>query len=491
MPQNKPLAERFREYVSRRALDLAETLPKFQAGRIHHLQMIRKREHKRAEQLKEKSKQPENATIKLQSITLVFCYEYEQFTSVHKSLKKAFLDSKELTKRIDDIRKRENALEDDSWYNLGAIVEKSNSHFIFDAMKRSKLPENVKRVEISHHRLLPSLASLEFTVKVGESLQNKLREIAERYYLPTSISMSLWPSKLFSSFSMSFANGAEKAVAHCLREFVNEVADWLVKDLRLNKNYIHFSAAHPLYQLEFPSGEGGFNEYSQTHTAWLSKYGYRSTTFDAYSSDSVIFCPAKKQNEFPMIAPLFIKQQQEDHIELVIKELLAGMVCSSSLLTRLTVYKLSIESLRSKSLMNLNARWRIIRKSGKTIYDLKHQILRIKRMLAEFQNAKHCLHHHMGETINLKTPSAGQDSNYSSNVLAYFESELKSLASSATMVDQALSERLSIENIFVMYRLQRRVFWLTVVGVCIAAIGLIATWDKIAMYLQQILVNFI
>ncbi len=481
----EPFVETFREYVSMKALDLAETLPQFQGGRIYHMQLIREHERKRADKLFEDSKQPDDASIKLRSVTLVVCYEFEQFSSVHKTLKKAFPGNKKLIERIEEIRKRENALDRASWSSLGTIVGVDNKYLIVDINKQSELPSNVERIHLSHHRLLPSLASLEFTIIVTESFQENLRGIAERYYLPKSVSASLWPNKFFRGHSMSCASGAENAVAQRLREFIRETAHWLIKDLRLNKKHIHISAAHPLYQLEVPSEKVGLVEYTKSKRVWLSKYGYRDTAFHGYSSDSVIFCPAEKQEGFPKIDPLFFEKQEHDHFWLI-DGLLKGMVCSSTLLTRLAVYKISIESLRSKGLMKLNARWRMIRKSGRTIYELKHLILRIKRMLSEFQKSKHWLHHSLEDAASLKSVVAGQESTFSSNMLAYLESELKSLASSAVMMDQALSDRLATENIYVMYQLQRRVFWLTVVGVCIAAIGLVATWDKIEPYAQQL-----
>jgi len=483
----EPTYKKIREYVSRKALDIAETLPKFQRGRIYHMQLIREHERKLADKLFENAKQPSDASIRLRSVTLVFCYEFEQFSSVHKAIKRAFPGNKSLIERIDEIRKRENALDGASWSNLGTIAGEDNDYLIPNIIKKSELPENVERVHLSHHRILPSLASLEFTVIVSETLQESLRKTAECYFLPMSVSTSLWPSKFFRGHSTSYASGAENAVEQLLREFVNETASWLIKDLRLNRKQIHVAAAHPLYQLEFPAENGKLVEYTKSQRAWLAKYGYRDTAFHGYSSDFVIFCPAEKQEGFPIIDPLFFQEKEGDYFWLLIDGLLKGMVCSSMMLTRLSVYKIAIESLRHKGLMELNEKWRVIRNSGKTIYELKHLILRIKRMLSEFQKSKHWLAHSLEDAALLKSVFAGQESTYSSNMLAYAESELKSLANSAVMMDQALSERLATENIYVMYQLQKRVFWLTAVGVCIAAIGLVATWDKILPYAKQLI----
>lgn len=487
----EPLIERFREYISRKALDFAETLPQFQGGRIHRMQLIRKNGRKRASKLFDDSKQPVDASIKLRSVTLVMSYEFEQFGSVHEALKKAFARNKTLVERIEEIRRRESELDDDSWRSLGTIVATDNNFPIIDDFRQSELPDNVERIYLSHHRLMPSLASLEFTIIVKESFQETLRAIAEGYYLPKSVSKSLRPSKFFRSYSTSYASGAEDAVLQKLVAFVNEIAHWLINDLSLNKKYVHVSGAHPLYQIEFPSENGKLVDYAKYHHKWLSKYGYRGTAYHKYSSDFVIFCPAEKQQSFPKIDPLFYEEQTDEYLWILIDGLLKGMVCSTALLTRLYVYKKNIELLRSKGLKELDQRWRVIRKSGKTIYDLKYLILRIKRMSSEFQKSKHWLHYSLADASDLKSVFAGQESSFSSDMFAYMESELESLITSAAMMDQALSERLATENIYVMYQLQQRVFWLTIVGVIIAAIGLFGTWEKIEPILKQVLKSLV
>lgn len=480
-------AEQIREYVSRKALDIAETLPRFQRGRVYQMQHIRESNRKFADMHYENAKQPTDASIRLRSVTIVFCYELEQFASVHKAIKRAFPGNQSLIKLIDEIRKHETALNGASWYNLGTIARESDKHLLLNIIKYSELPENIERIHLSHHRILPSLASLEFKVIVSETFQETLRKTAERYYIPTSISTSLWPSKFFRAYSTSFTHGAENAVAHQLRKYVNEATSWLINDLHLNKKQIHVAAAHPLYQIEFSAEKGELVEYTKSQRAWLTKYGYEDTEFYGYFSDFVVFSPTEKQESFPQIQPLFFQIKESEQFWLHIDELLKGMACFSSLLSRLSVYRTSIESLRYKGSMELNKKWKIIRQSKETIHELKHLILRIQRLLSEFQTSKHWLVHSLEETASLKSAFANQQSTYLSNMLTYSESELQSLTNSAVMMDQALSERLATENIYVMYQLQRRVFWLTVVGVCIAAIGLIDTWDKIAPYAKQLI----
>ncbi|MNF99899.1 hypothetical protein D3C84_828180 [compost metagenome] len=54
------------------------------------------------------------------------------------------------------------------------------------------------------------------------------------------------------------------------------------------------------------------------------------------------------------------------------------------------------------------------------------------------------------------------------------------------MLDKALSDRLATENIYAMYQLQRKVFYLTIVAVIIAGVGLISIWDRLMSFLKPV-----
>ncbi len=243
--------KKLREFVSKKTLDFAEFLPKFQGGIIYKLQKIREHERKIADESCERLKQPEDAAIKLRSVTLVFSYEFEQFSSVHESLKMAFSNNKRFLRVIDEIRRREGKLDGSSWSDLGVIKRKENKSLFVNLIKSAELPIGVESLHLSHNRLLASLSCIECTVIVSKDFQEKIKEAADGYYLPATISESLRPSKFFRGYSMSYKEGSEIAVLSILRNYIKEVSSWLFDNLKINFSDMHFSAAHPLYQLEY------------------------------------------------------------------------------------------------------------------------------------------------------------------------------------------------------------------------------------------------
>ncbi len=220
----------------------------------------------------------------------------------------------------------------------------------------------------------------------------------------------------------------------------------------------------------------------------MSKYGYNASPSYNYFSKRMIYCPSIRRDGLsPTVEPLFFVDKEDEDFWWMMEEFIKGMAAGSALLTRLSVFRLSIESLRSKVLMDLSSNWRVIKKSGKTVYELKHLILRLHRLSSELRKSKGWLNHSLSGAADLKMTFPDQESSYISNTLGFFESDIKSLDESAAILDKALSERLATENIYVMYQLQRRIFWLTMVGVFVAIVGLVSAWDKVINYGRLIL----
>ena len=84
------LEEKIREFVSKKALDFSENLPKFQGGIIHRMQRVRATEREIATESATLAKCPDDVKIELESISMLLVYEFENFEKVHSSLQKLF-----------------------------------------------------------------------------------------------------------------------------------------------------------------------------------------------------------------------------------------------------------------------------------------------------------------------------------------------------------------------------------------------------------------
>lgn len=478
------LEDKIREFVSKKALDFSENIPKFQGGIIHRMQRLRATEREIAMKNAILSKCPDDVKIELESISISFIYEFENFEKVHSSLQKLFPRNNKISKIINDIRSGQNDIDGASWSEIGLITGERDKYYFIDKVEKSNLPDLVSRVLISHSKLLPSLACLQFRVIPSDEVKNSLNSLAEITYLNHTVSNSIIPRKLFKGYHCKFENVAAAVVSEKIQSVVKITNKWLMKELGIGPENIDESVVHPLYKIVH-SLPINIQEFSKNNSAWLSKYGFSPSSYSSYYSDIAIFSPSLSYSDRSRrLDPLFYVDRREDQFGVDVDGLLRGAMSSSVLLSRLFVYKSTIESLRSKGLMDLTSKWKVIKNSGETLYKLKHVLLRLDRMLIEAERLKPWLFHSFESTCVMSREFNGVTSTLPSDIIDIVSSELIAIKESAVMLDKALSDRLATENIYAMYQLQRKVFYLTIVAVIIAGVGLISIWDKLMSFLK-------
>lgn len=483
------LEEKIRQFVSQKALDFAENLPEFQGGAIHRMQRIRAMERKIATKNALLSKCPDDATIELESISMFFVYEFENFEAVHTSLQKLFPKNKKIAKIIRDIRDRQGDINGASWSEIGFITRESKRFYIVDKVEKT-LPNHVSGIFISHFRLLPSLACLQFRIIPSDDFKISLSRLAEQTYLNHTVSDSIIPSRLFKGRKGKFENVAATVVSEKIRSIVKVTNKWMMKELSISSKNVDESAAHPLYKIihDLPVN---IEEFSKKYSTWLSKYGFSPFNYNSYYSDTAIFSPSLSYSERSYrLEPLFYVVRKEEKFDVDVDGLLRGAMSSSVLLSRLFTYKAIIERLRSKGLMDLTSKWKVIKNSGETLYKLKHVLLRLDRMLLEAERLKAWLYHSFESACVMRKEFNGKTSSLPSDIIDIVSGELIDIKDSAVILDKALSDRLATENIYAMYQLQRKVFYLTIVAVIIAGVGLISVWDKLKLFLKSIILLF-
>lgn len=420
---------------------------------------------------------------------MFFVYEFESFEAVHTSLQKLFPKNKKIAKIIHDIRDRQNDINGASWSEIGFITRESKRLYIVDKVEKA-LPSHVSGIFISHFRLLPSLACLQFRIIPSDDFKISLSRLAEQTYLNHTVSDSIIPSRLFKGCKGQFENVAATVVSEKIRSIVKVTNKWMMKELSISSKNVDESAAHPLYKIihDLPVN---IEEFSKKHSSWLSKYGFSPLNYNSYYSDTAIFSPSLSYSERSYrLGSLFYVVRKEEQFDVDVDGLLRGAMSSSVLLSRLFTYKAMIEMLRSKGLMDLTSKWKVIKNSGETLYKLKHVLLRLDSILIEAERLKSWLYHSFESASVMRKEFNGKSSSLPSDIIDIVSSELIAIKESAVMLDKALSDRLATENIYAMYQLQRKVFYLTIVAVIIAGVGLISIWDKLTLFVKSIIPLF-
>src|SRR5690606_25638766 len=355
----------------------------------------------------------------------------------------------------------QNDIDGASWSEIGLITRELEEYYFINKVEKSTLPDVVSRVLISHFKLLPSLACLQFRVIPSDEVKNSLNSLAEKTYLNHTVSSSIIPRKLFKGYHRKFENMAAAVVCEKIQSVVKITNKWLMKELGISPKDIDESVIHPLYKIVHGLPIN-IEEFSKENSVWLSKYGFSPSSYSSYYSDIAIFSPSLSYSDRSRrLDPLFYVDRREDQFGVDADGLLRGAMSSSVLLSRLFIYKSTIENLRSKGLMDLTSKWKVIRNSGETLYKIKHVLLRLDRMLIEAERLKPWLFHSFESACVMSRKFNGVTSTLPSDIIDIVSSELIAIKESAVMLDKALSDRLATENIYAMYQLQRKVFYLT------------------------------
>jgi hypothetical protein len=116
-----------------------------------------------------------------------------------------------------------------------------------------------------------------------------------------------------------------------------------------------------------------------------------------------------------------------------------------------------------------------------SVQELSRRSLLLNRLQVEFDDAKARIAHdakHLSDMVNSVIPgrpSVGLDA----AIMKGIDWKTGVVQQHVTLLTQAFSEHVSILNTRVMYRLQRALFWLTLVYTVLAFIAVIANWPQL------------
>ena len=220
-----------RQFLSKKYLDWAEVLPKFQGGIIQQLQTIREYQRKSAQNDFQRRIKPDEATITLKAIRIVVPFQFEEFQIIQKIVSKFFPNSEKVSKFISDLKNSESSISASGWSNIGHII-KDNSQDGFSSFTEThcikNIPEYVESIHVSYHRIMPSMACLSFTFNLEESFSKQLENKQNSEHLDSVILNEFIPFRNnMSGYSMSFGNESQNAIQKHIFNLIANFGDWL------------------------------------------------------------------------------------------------------------------------------------------------------------------------------------------------------------------------------------------------------------------------
>lgn len=474
----RPYRDRLQEFISRRVLDFAETLPRFQGGPVANFQRIREHQRKRAVDAYERRKGLEGESLEVVTISFAGFYEFEQFATLNSVLGRLF-DGAKIEDRIKKIRASEESLDGASWSNLGSIC-RSKPKFPFpNTTFDARLPEDIDSVTISHHRILPSLAALEIRCRVSPSFKEKHAQLAKIRYLPTLVTSSLRPTRFLKGYSISGETEFEEKLDAHLEQVCTSVRHWLARKLGRSVKCLRYTSTFPWYRLSLADDETSFRSTIASRRDWLRPYGFSDSPYDLYSSDEIAFSLLETRRKSKNFGTLFSGNDEDQKTNIAVDCALRGIVPALVLSAMIERCRSEIETLRSKAFNRIMTKGSSMLRSGKTIQSLKFSSLRVKRFEFELKNSQVWVQHSLDEAGVMETTFDSQISTFAKNFVSGTQNRIKTILDSSGLLEEAISERLQIESIIAMHGLQRVALFLALVGLLVAVIQLGSGWPEI------------
>jgi hypothetical protein len=469
--------------ISTWLLDVTEKLPEFQGGVIGRLQSIRKSQRMFAQTDLELRLKPDNVSINLERINIALPFALEEYALLQSGLKKLFKNSVKIIKLTDQLKDDASSLSKTSWGVIGKICpdEKNNTASPFDFIV-DIISEKITRVEVSYVRILPSLVMVDFSCIIDESVSKELETIQHNAYIETVEFTHLWPiNKIGKGHSGRFGGGASTAIQEELNKITGEVMKYLTTNFISKKNVtiIEQCSFVNVFTLQGEYDDENRTDWIKKHYQWLNGYGIAPLRAGYAGEDSYYWiAEMQKSKSYRQTVVLAL-----DNFEYLDSLKLYGLSVINTIFTTGDRYKRVLENLHHSGFQYLSLKNITVTKRIRKVQELKIMLATIARFIHELRKNSHSGLYWI-DGIGAVKDYRGNDINLSNSIQKNQSNRVEQLKESAEILDSGLSRFIELQNITVMFKLQKRIWFLTILALFIAAI---VGWDSISSAVTTII----
>lgn len=472
-----------RENISTRILDFVEGIPRFRKGTISSLQDIREWQRKRATKSYLERKIPKEIDIELSQMTLVVTFEHENFKLIQIGLNKLFPKSEKIYKFIQTLKESEDSLHASSWHNLGYIT-KSKKGFIPDVEVIDDLPNEVDYVSLSFHRIMPSVACIIFEFKIINEVSKKIKAIQDREHLNQVVFRKFWPiNKLHHSYSMGGGYGKCFERISSERDNLRECfKSWVSKNFRWNKAVMETASYVDVYKIDGNVTQSNMiKEWLSKNSRWLQDFGVSVNGFDSYFSHELVYTTSNNSGDISRYVDIVTKLKTEDESKFgdFLEYKVRAIAIATTLHNVIGRYRIILEKLRSKGFKNIYSGNKNLIKKPSNMQELKKLVTLISRLEQEMDQSEHWISHEISEVGELKDMMREEDVDLGKNTIQNIKYQISQIKRAAEVIDSGLTDYLSIQNIYIMYKLQKWMFILSIVVTVATIVGVVSGWNDL------------
>jgi len=513
-----------RKRISRYYFELAEKCPDWFAERIRAVNYLKG--HPFLEQQPESLGESELLrTINPHEIYLFEVYGPEKFDKLERGAEKLFSESNLFLAEIDRYSKFFDELYRPTWgrwKEIGSIFSPEASPTISRPKAFRDLPEMVNRVDVSVHQVLPSLAVVLGRVILSEKIKDKIKEIITSEYREQAELSSLKPWQVHkSSIKFLGPNQQRKDKFENLLDELQKGVESILKN-NFSSGYFLSSVNNSTKYPKCPSYRVFLAKPYEPVIRILAASNYRDKhrqileCFSVGPMDALFSGVYIGQNSIFIKDPATVWREDERKFPirtiiglpelLTEKDILNNNPQFSSLyriheLIKYHIYYFSLDSL----LTQLSSEVADNRKSAfaeagleKNFEDLtrvNQEVARSEILLESLEedlaNHKESITHYL-EDLPVKLKSLKGNNSTSPYLLDHLEKrierQIELIKTQSSLATRSIENEVALKNIEVNYQLQRRVVWLSIGLLFLAALQAynLISWHDLASIFMKI-----
>lgn len=348
------------------------------------------------------------------------------------------------------------------------------------------LPLDVKNVSLSFHRILPSVACIIFEFQLNDSVSKALSEIQNQVYLGPVEFKKFWP---LSSLHRGYAVGTG---TDCAIKSINNKKDsvrtgieaWVKKGFSWKPQTMDAVSYIDVYKISGnPIEPDERRNWLLEYSGWLNEYGIDANGFDTLEGEDFLVSGPRSSNHKYMVSDVVAKFDSKNESEFgdFLEYKVRAIAVSSTIFSVIEKYRNKVEILRGHGFKNLYKRKKLTQRNQYNIQELKRTIVIISRFEHEIKQSGRWIARSISEVGELIDLFRKETVNLGKNTIDNANYQLKQVKESAAIIDSGLTNYLSVQSIYVMYKLQKWMFILSIVVTIATIIGVLSGWNNLKL----------
>jgi hypothetical protein len=475
-------SDQIKKALTRRALDIAEVLPKFQGGFLQRLQSMRQRQRKAAADLHTATRASSGIDVTYVGFRLFELFPAEEHDKLSTGLRRLFPTRQYGFDEIDRFTSTAGEMFNGGWSNIGVLVRDRSLIWSLQNRLLPELPEEIQSVEVSVHKILPSAIVAVFDVTLTQTATKTLKTLHEQHYLP-----EVWFHKWFPWRKHSWARSesrAERAMKDAILEWESSL-HFAVEQIVTSYLSGFFRRAVnrrlPLIDIFAVSGvvatEDTETALPKSVASWMESLVLlpRAWSLETCVGDNLIFAWKEDADERPCVpyrlVETYAQLPQEKGDQYFTRrgrlDALLPYLCFIEAISSVQVQLEALRILVYRTLTRTGFFRRRLRREIRLNDRIQKEAMFIGRLTLELEDAKPWIKHETRILQNVfrQYVEPGQAKFSLPDMLEgmlnfRFDRVKKHLAFVAKMFTEYVSRR----NLAVMYRLQRQVLFLAIIA---------------------------